>query len=61
MIDRPNAPTPARPLPAPARGIEELRPRILWTEDLWDVAHIIARANDYEVRYSQNTTTGETR
>jgi hypothetical protein len=29
----PTAPTPPTPSVAPRRGIEELRPRILWVED----------------------------
>jgi hypothetical protein len=38
MNGTPNAPTPARPLPDPARGIEELKPRILATWDVVDLA-----------------------
>jgi hypothetical protein len=33
MSDVQTAPTPPTPSAAPRRGIEELRPRVLWVED----------------------------
>jgi len=41
MNSAPTSPTPPRPSVEPRRGIEELRPRVLWVEDGVDLDRLL--------------------
>jgi hypothetical protein len=53
MSDVQTAPTPPTPSVAPRRGVEELRPRIVATWDVWAVSKILDGALRFGVQQAR--------